>query len=73
MKNESFIDSLVEIYDSVIRYPYCAMVYSKFDAEFFNISPKEAKSMDPQQRKMMELVYECIEDSNIPLNINLYS
>ena len=42
LKNESFVDSLVEIYDSVIRYPYCAMVYSKFDAEFFNQIPQRS-------------------------------
>ena len=36
-----------------------------FDADFFNISPKEAKTMDPQQRIMLELIYECIEDSQI--------
>ncbi len=34
-----------------------------FDAEFFRISPKEARLMDPQQRLMLELVWQCIEDS----------
>ena len=42
LKNESFVDSLVEIYDSVIRYPYCGMVYSKFSAEFFSRIPTRA-------------------------------
>lgn len=32
-----------------------------FDASFFNISRKEADSMDPQQRMLMELVYEALE------------
>lgn len=36
-----------------------------FDNTFFKISAKEAKSMDPQQRNIMELVYECFLDGNI--------
>ncbi|KAJ3542839.1 hypothetical protein NM208_g3893 [Fusarium decemcellulare] len=32
-----------------------------FDAEFFSVKPMEAKAMDPQQRILMEVVYEAIE------------
>ncbi|KAK8016704.1 hybrid NRPS/PKS enzyme [Apiospora rasikravindrae] len=32
-----------------------------FDAAFFNISPNEADSMDPQQRLVLETVYEALE------------
>ncbi len=35
----------------------------KFDAQFFNISPKEAEAMDPQQRLLLELVWEAFEAS----------
>lgn len=35
----------------------------KFDAEFFKVSPREAQLMDPQQRLMLEVVWEAIEDS----------
>ncbi len=35
----------------------------KFDARFFDISPREAIKMDPQQRLMLELTWSCIEDA----------
>ncbi len=35
----------------------------KFDATFFNISPREAELMDPQQRIVLESVWSCIEDA----------
>ena len=34
-----------------------------FDPLFFNISPREAEMMDPQERLFLECVYEAIEDA----------
>ena len=38
---------------------------SKFDAEFFRVSPKQAHTMDAQQRILHEVVYECIVDAGM--------
>lgn len=36
---------------------------ARFDAEFFRILPKEAEIMDPQQRILLELGWQCLEDA----------
>lgn len=38
---------------------------SKFDAAFFGVHPKQAHTMDPQLRLMMEVSYEAIVDAGI--------
>lgn len=38
-----------------------------FDADFFNISSQEANAMDPQQRILLQVVYEAIEDAGMRL------
>ena len=36
---------------------------SKFDAQFFGVHPKQADTMDPQLRILLEVTYEAIVDS----------
>jgi acyl transferase domain-containing protein len=42
-------------------------VIDKFDHAFFHITPVEAVAMDPQQRMLLEVAYEAIENAGVPL------
>jgi acyl transferase domain-containing protein/NADPH:quinone reductase-like Zn-dependent oxidoreductase/acyl carrier protein len=42
----------------------------EFDADFFNISPREALAMDPQQRLLLEVCWEALEHAGVdPLSL----
>lgn len=50
----------------------------KFDSLFFNISPREAEVLDPQERLFLEVAWEALEDAGYypemlaPRNIGVY-
>lgn len=46
----------------------CINDVSGFDNDFFRISPREARNMDPQQRILLEETWHCIEDAGISLS-----
>lgn len=39
----------------------------EFDPLFFNMSPRECESLDPQQRMLLEISYEALEDAGVTL------
>ncbi|CAI6337226.1 unnamed protein product [Periconia digitata] len=40
----------------------------RFDASFFNIAPKEAETIDPQHRILLETVYEGLDDAGLSMH-----
>lgn len=52
----------VEVTESVID------TVAKFDADFFNLSPREACALDPRQRLALELAWELLEDACVVAN-----
>ena len=38
----------------------------RFDAAFFDITPREAGGMDPQQRLFLEVAWHALEDAGLP-------
>ncbi|HEX9058949.1 MAG TPA: type I polyketide synthase [Clostridia bacterium] len=65
--NEAYINALDTAGSNNENIRYIEAAYmdriDTFDCGVFNIPPKEADLMDPNQRQMIEVIWECIEDS----------
>lgn len=63
---ESFYDADPEAPGKMYcRYSAFISNIENFDAMFFGISPREAILMDPQQRLMLELIWEALENAGV--------
>lgn len=51
----------------VSRSYFISQDVSHFDPEFFGIKPIEAKAIEPQQRMLLETVYEALESAGLPI------
>ena len=65
--NESYYNPDPNVIGTInTRYGGFLNQISLFDADFFNVSPREAVSMDPQQRIVLEVSWEALESAGIP-------
>jgi phthiocerol/phenolphthiocerol synthesis type-I polyketide synthase B len=66
---EPFDDGSAEIADTLARTTRWGTFLDDidaFDADFFDISTREAVKMDPQQRMLLEVAWEALEHAGIP-------
>ncbi|MFF2888662.1 beta-ketoacyl synthase N-terminal-like domain-containing protein [Paenibacillus sp. NPDC057967] len=63
--SEGFIRTFTHLRRDDIRYSYGGYLnrIDGFDYSFFNLSPKEASLMDPNQRLFLQTAWEAIEDA----------
>ena len=64
---DKYYDSEVSLPGKMyVRKGYYLNNVDQFDPQFFGLSPREADSLDPQQRMVMEVSWETLEHAGIP-------
>jgi phthiocerol/phenolphthiocerol synthesis type-I polyketide synthase D len=63
---DGFAGSDADVTSQALRWGGFLADAAGFDAEFFAISPAEAVAMDPQQRVLLEVAWEALEDGGFP-------
>lgn len=63
--NQYYSPNIDESNKSVSKWGGLLDDIASFDNQFFQISPREAENMDPQQRILLEEAWHCIEDAGI--------
>ena len=56
---------LSSVKDGLVHYGFPLPDADKFDADFFDISSREAKMLDPQHRLFLEYSYAALEHAGI--------
>jgi hypothetical protein len=65
--NKFYSQDKLEKNRSYCKWSGCLEKFEYFDNKFFNISPREAFEMDPHQRQLLEVSWQCVEDAGIPV------
>lgn len=62
------LDPLLLKDPAYVNVSYALEDYDKFDAHFFGYTPKEAESIDPQQRLFLECAWAALEDGGYDIS-----
>ena len=67
-KGAHFIKQDVKAFDSSVRRVACSLAWTKTNApchQFFSITAEEAEAIDPQQRMLLEVSVEALDNGKL--------